>query len=166
MFRLFKRKSAATETPVADAEVAEAPRQPAAPVEPAAPDAAVEAQVAAVTGAALARPSGQPSVDAGQPQAGWFGRLRHGLRKTGAGISGLFGGLRVDESLFDELESALILADAGTAATTHVLQELRRKVRTACAETRSRCGNCCARCWRRCSRRCKSPWTSGAPARP
>ena len=135
MFRLFKRKSAATETPVADAEVAEAPRQPAAPVEPAAPDAAVEAQVAAVTGAALARPSGQPSVDAGQPQAGWFGRLRHGLRKTGAGISGLFGGLRVDESLFDELESALILADAGTAATTHVLQELRRKVRAARAET-------------------------------
>ncbi len=70
-----------------------------------------------------------------QPPAGWFGRLRQGLRKTGAGISGLFGGARIDEALFEELETALILADAGVAATTHLLEELRRRVRATRAET-------------------------------
>jgi fused signal recognition particle receptor len=58
-------------------------------------------------------------------------RLRAGLRRTGAGLASVFSGARLDESLYEELESALLMADAGVPATAHVLEELRRRVRQA-----------------------------------
>jgi fused signal recognition particle receptor len=65
------------------------------------------------------------------PRAGWLGRLRAGLRKTGSGISGVFVGARIDEALYEELETALLLADAGVPATTYLLDDLRRRVKAA-----------------------------------
>ena len=64
-------------------------------------------------------------------RAGWMERLRAGLRRTGAGLASVFSGARLDESLYEELESALLMADAGVPATAHVLEELRRRVRQA-----------------------------------
>ena len=61
-------------------------------------------------------------------------RLRQGLRKTSSGIAQAFSGGRIDESLYDDLESALLLADTGMAATEHLLQDLRWRV----SETRPR----------------------------
>jgi len=61
--------------------------------------------------------------------ASWFARLKQGLRKTGSQLAGLFGGARVDEALFEELETALISADAGLDATQHLLDRLRARVR-------------------------------------
>ena len=58
-------------------------------------------------------------------------RLRAGLRRTGAGLAQVFSGARIDESLYEELETALLMADAGVPATAHVLAELRRRVRQA-----------------------------------
>jgi fused signal recognition particle receptor len=66
---------------------------------------------------------------------GWFTRLRVGLRNTGSQLSGLFGSRQIDEALFEELESALIQADAGLAATQHLLGALRQRVRTDRLET-------------------------------
>ncbi len=68
-------------------------------------------------------------VDA--PQASWFDRLRSGLRKTGGALSQVFTGARLDEALFEELESALLLADAGVQASAHLLADLRRRVKAA-----------------------------------
>src|SRR5690349_16225397 len=41
---------------------------------------------------------------------GWLARLKQGLAKTRAGIVGLFSATRVDEALFEELETALVSA--------------------------------------------------------
>jgi fused signal recognition particle receptor len=67
--------------------------------------------------------------------ASWFARLRQGLKKTGSQLSGLFGGARIDEALFEELETALITADAGLDATRHLLERLRARVRKDRLET-------------------------------
>ncbi len=62
-------------------------------------------------------------------RGGWLGRLSQGLRKTGAGIAQVFTGTRIDESLYEELESALLMADAGVSATEFLLSDLRRRVK-------------------------------------
>jgi len=123
MFRFFKRKSNAQ--PVQ----AEAPAA-AEPPEQIAPPTAVQTATQPAAGSDEA-----VLVAEEAPAAGWFNRLRSGLRKTGAGISGLFGGSKIDEALYEELESALIMADAGMPATTALLADLRKRVKAARAET-------------------------------
>lgn len=61
--------------------------------------------------------------------ASWLSRLRRGLSRTGQNLGGLFVGVTVDEALFEELETALIMADAGVEATEKLLAELRVRVR-------------------------------------
>ena len=56
-------------------------------------------------------------------------RLRQGLRKTSGGITRVFTGVRIDESLYEELEAALLMADTGVPATEHLLTDLRRRVK-------------------------------------
>jgi fused signal recognition particle receptor len=62
-------------------------------------------------------------------RAGWFSRLKAGLRKTGGSIAQVFTGARIDDALYEELESALLQADAGVAATRSLLDDLKRRVR-------------------------------------
>ena len=64
-----------------------------------------------------------------QKKASWLARLKGGLAKTGQSIGGLFVGVRVDEALFEELETALIMADAGVEATEQLLTALRQRVK-------------------------------------
>jgi fused signal recognition particle receptor len=65
------------------------------------------------------------------PVTPWFERLRNGLRKTGSALGQVFTGARVDDALFEELESALLLADAGVNATAFLLADLKRRVKVA-----------------------------------
>ena len=65
------------------------------------------------------------------PRAGWLGRLAQGLKKTGAGITQVFTGTRIDDALYEDLESALLLADTGLPATTWLLNDLKRRVKEA-----------------------------------
>lgn len=58
----------------------------------------------------------------------WLDKLKAGLGKTASNISGVFGGNVIDEALYEELEAALLMSDAGVSATEYVLAELRRKV--------------------------------------
>ena len=67
-----------------------------------------------------------------QPKAlaDWMSRLKDGLSKTRAllnsDVTNLFARHdKVDESLFEELETALISADVGIRATTHLIDKLR-----------------------------------------
>ncbi len=62
-------------------------------------------------------------------RASWTNRLRAGLRRTGSNIATVFTGTKIDEALYEELESALVLADAGVKATQHLLDDLRRRVK-------------------------------------
>lgn len=66
-----------------------------------------------------------------EPRARWFDRLRQGLRKTGSSIATVFTGTKIDDALYEDLESALLLADTGVAATEHLLADLKRRVKEA-----------------------------------
>jgi fused signal recognition particle receptor len=59
----------------------------------------------------------------------WLERLRAGLRKTGSSLAQVFTGTRIDDALYEELESALLLADAGVKATEFLLADLKRRVK-------------------------------------
>ena len=59
----------------------------------------------------------------------WLAKLKGGLAKTGQSLGSLFIGVRVDEDLFEELETALIMADAGVEATAQLMSALRARVK-------------------------------------
>ncbi|NDP62571.1 signal recognition particle-docking protein FtsY [Polaromonas sp.] len=59
----------------------------------------------------------------------WFGKLQQGLRKTGSSISTVFTGSQIDEQLYEDLETALLMADTGVSATGHLLADVRRRVK-------------------------------------
>ena len=119
MFSFFKKKPPAPAAPADPAPVvAPAAEQPAASPPPPSPPAPVDAVVEAE-----ASPPPQAS------RAGWMQRLRQGLRKTSTGIAQVFTGVRIDEALYEELESALLLADTGLPATEYLLTDLRRRVK-------------------------------------
>lgn len=65
----------------------------------------------------------------------WLDRLKQGLKKTSGAIGGLLTGRRIDEALFEALETALLTADAGLAATEHLLNALRQRVKRDKLET-------------------------------
>ena len=73
--------------------------------------------------------SEQAGLDEAQQKSSWLAKLKGGLAKTGKSIGGLFVGVRVDEDLFEELETALIMADTGVEATEQLLVALRARVR-------------------------------------
>ena len=62
---------------------------------------------------------------------GWLDKLRHGLRKTGSSIAQVFTGTQIDDALYEELEAALLMADAGVKATEFLLADLKRRVKEA-----------------------------------
>ena len=62
-------------------------------------------------------------------RASWVARLKQGLSKTRSNLSGLFGGSRIDESLYEDLETALLGSDTGVATTTWLIENLRKVVR-------------------------------------
>ncbi|MCG5262539.1 signal recognition particle-docking protein FtsY [Cupriavidus gilardii] len=101
------------------------PPQPAPPSPPAPVATADDDEMVLV-------PVPPPSEEA---KRGWMQRLRTGLSKTSRGISTLFVGVKVDEALFEELETALLMADAGVEATEYLLGELRRRVRSERIDT-------------------------------
>jgi fused signal recognition particle receptor len=59
----------------------------------------------------------------------WLARLKTGLSKTSAGLTGIFVRAKIDDDLYEELESALLMSDAGVEATVYLLETLREKVR-------------------------------------
>ncbi len=61
----------------------------------------------------------------------WIDRLRGGLRRTSSALAQVFSGPRVDAALFEELESALLLADAGVQASAWLIADLKRRVKAA-----------------------------------
>ncbi len=59
----------------------------------------------------------------------WLDKLKNGLRKTGSSITTVFTGTRIDEQLYEDLESALLMADTGVKATQYLLDDLKRRVK-------------------------------------
>ena len=76
--------------------------------------------------AALTPPA---AAEAAPSRQGWLNRLKAGLRKTGSSIATVFTGTQIDDALYEELESALLMADTGVKATEHLLADLKRRVK-------------------------------------
>jgi fused signal recognition particle receptor len=111
MFSFFKKKPVVPEAAQPAPAATPAPAVPAG-TEPAAP-LAFEVETAA-----------KP-----EPRQSWMSRLKAGLSKTSANLSLLFVGAKIDDDLYDELEAALLMADAGVDATQYLLDALKRKVK-------------------------------------
>ncbi len=66
-------------------------------------------------------------------RAGLFSRLVKGLMRTresiGAGFMALFRGKKLDDDLFDELETQLLTADLGVETTQRIMQNLTRQAK-------------------------------------
>ncbi|HEY0845351.1 MAG TPA: signal recognition particle-docking protein FtsY [Noviherbaspirillum sp.] len=124
---IFKR-----ETPPAPAPAAVPPSPP--PVEtPPPPAAAPLAPPAAATPVAADEVEGE-IVPAEPPppeqKKSWMQRLKAGLSKTSSSLTTLFIGARIDDDLYEELESALLMADAGVEATQSLLDALKARVKS------------------------------------
>ena len=111
----------APEAPVAEA-IPEAP--PEVPAEP----APVEEAAPAVEPAPEPEPEPEP-----EPQLSVFERIKKGLGKTRASLTGgladLFTvGKKIDEDLLEEIETTLLMADVGVTATSEIIESLTDKL--------------------------------------
>lgn len=118
MFDLFKRKPAAT--PAASAEIPAEIAERAATPEAVSPPAA---------------PTVEPASPSPVERRSWRERLKSGLglsrEKLSGALTGVFRRRVLDDEAFDELESALLMADVGVDATHYLLDELRTRYRRA-----------------------------------
>ena len=114
---------------------------------PPAPEVAVSAQEAALSMPVASEDAGAPAAgeattygeseivpptqampEAVRPtRAGWFARLRGGLARTRSQLGSIFSRNRIDETLYEELETALLASDTGYGTTTWLLDELRER---------------------------------------
>ena len=81
--------------------------------------------------AELAAEPAAAGTETAAKRSGWLAKLRQGLRRTGSSIAQVFTGTRIDDALYEELESALLMADAGVQATQFLLDDLKRRVKEA-----------------------------------
>ncbi|MBN8752437.1 MULTISPECIES: signal recognition particle-docking protein FtsY [Variovorax] len=142
----FGSKPAVEETPVAPAPAVAPPPAPAPA--PTAPAPVVAAPAPAPAPVVAAPPPAPPPVFAPPPapapapvpapvaaapvapeRKSWLDKLKTGLRKTGTGIQAVFVNAQIDDALYEELESALLMADTGVKATEYLLEDLRGRVK-------------------------------------
>ncbi len=123
LFNLFgKNKTPTEKTAVSAAE------HPVATLQ----DTAEQQQASSSTMPAL-DPKPAPVATKSQPKQGFFGRIKSGLSRTrgnlGDGLSNLFlGAKQIDNDLFEELETQLLVADVGIEATASLLKKLSDRV--------------------------------------
>lgn len=79
--------------------------------------------------APLIEETAERPVSPAEQKKSWMARLKAGLSKTSSNLSLLFVGAKIDEDLYEELEAALLMSDAGMDATQFLLDGLRRKVK-------------------------------------
>jgi fused signal recognition particle receptor len=70
---------------------------------------------------------------AAENKLSWTERLKNGLAKTrsqlGNQLASLFGGGKIDEDVYEELETILLTSDVGVAATQALLEQIRQRVK-------------------------------------
>ncbi|MCZ4064532.1 signal recognition particle-docking protein FtsY [Oxalobacter aliiformigenes] len=118
MFSFFKKKTdvAKTKEEISKPVLSDDTHETSAISESFAPDATnIE------TSQAIAKPEEEKKQS-------WLTRLKAGLARTSANLN-IFGGTKIDEELFEELETALLVSDVGLPATEYLLDALRKKVR-------------------------------------
>jgi len=104
-----------------------------------------------------AAPEPQPAPEQEPPQVSVFERVRKGLGKTRANLTGGFSdlfslGKKIDADLLEEIETTLLMADVGVTATTEIINPspikwsaTSSRMAMPCAR---HCGINCMTCWR------------------
>ncbi|HSY27222.1 MAG TPA: signal recognition particle-docking protein FtsY [Burkholderiaceae bacterium] len=64
-----------------------------------------------------------------EQRSSWLERLKKGLSKTSSSLTLLFVGAKIGDDLYEELESALLVSDAGVEATQYLLNALKAMVK-------------------------------------
>ena len=150
-------KPAQTAEQAAQPDSADEEKQPAPAVEPKADNAVAEHVAQNETTETAAEKTAQTetkeSVQAALPKAeapkavtemppqvqpeeeeplNWTARLVRGLDKSrnhmAKSLAGVFGGGKIDEDLYEELETVLLTSDMGIEATEHLMKEVRERV--------------------------------------
>ena len=121
MFNFFKKNKTPTQTPVENPEtLAESPISES----PATLPEFNPEPIPAVTA--------EPETPV-EPKKSWTERLRQGLAKTrsqlGSQLASLFNGGKIDEDVYEELETILLTSDVGVAATQALLEQIRSRVK-------------------------------------
>jgi fused signal recognition particle receptor len=74
-----------------------------------------------------------PTAAVQEEAGGWAARVRQGLSRTreqfGKQVTTLLGSGKIDEALYEELETILLVSDVGVDATNWLLEDLRRQVK-------------------------------------
>ncbi|WP_050476446.1 signal recognition particle-docking protein FtsY [Herbaspirillum rhizosphaerae] len=127
MFSFFKKKP--QPEPIVAKEAAPAVASPVA----AAPVVIATPETPAPTLVPVSAPVAEEIVEAAAPspeaKRSWLARLKSGLSKTSSNLTTLFVGAKIGDELYEELESALLVSDAGVEATQFLLDSLKKKVR-------------------------------------
>jgi fused signal recognition particle receptor len=138
LFSFFKKKPVEPQSPAdvsadtaagvpADTAVSPVSQAPVATTPTAAPSQPITIAPAAILTPELPLAPAPPEPE----RKSWMDKLKAGLRKTGNSIATVFTGTQIDDALYEELESALLMSDAGVAATHHLLADLKRRVKEA-----------------------------------
>ena len=107
MFSFFRKKPVATPAPAASP----------------APSSS-----GSLIGSAVVQAIEIPVAPVAPERKSWFDRLSTGLRKTGSAISEVFTGAQIDDNFYEELETALLMADTGVKATQHLIDDVKKRV--------------------------------------
>lgn len=129
MFRFFKRKPEAATQPTSNVpdDTSQVPQVDASPITPIEPFLAESD---------LSEPISTSGMGSAPPlKTSWTARLAKSLSRTGKQIGSLFGQSFIDESLYEDLEAALIMADAGPQASEQLIKQLRQRVRKEVIDT-------------------------------
>ncbi|NML86884.1 signal recognition particle-docking protein FtsY [Polaromonas sp.] len=136
MFSFFKKKLRPALPPLAPARpglpAQTTSAEPFAPVIASGPPGAPEKSGGSLIGSALVTPidiAQAIALGVAPERQRWFSKLQAGLRKTGSSISTVFTGNLIDDQLYEDLETALLMADTGVSATSHLLMDVKRRVR-------------------------------------
>lgn len=101
-----------------------------APVPPLVSKPDIENPVSETISSAVAASEVIPAAPvSAEAKRSWLARLKSGLSKTSSNLTTLFVGARIGDELYEELESALLVSDAGVEATHFLLDALKKKVR-------------------------------------
>ncbi len=96
------------------------------------PETVADTPAAPAAAPVVSTPQPQPQATPQEVKPHWLSRLKSGLSKTrtqlGKQFTVLFRGRKIDEELYEELETILLTGDVGVDATQHLLEDIRTRV--------------------------------------
>ena len=135
MFGFLRRKKTTPATDEAhgqEPETTPVPGEEAPAPEPGpepAPEPAPEPSAPTPAPIAVAAPAAATPPEPEAARSSWLSNLRRGLARSRGNLTTIFTGEAIAPALYEELEAALLMSDAGVETTAHLIKALRTEVR-------------------------------------